>query len=76
MPRYSAAVLPLTILTKDDAPSSHPNGLLAPAFAAIRRIRDYWSDPQHLVVYDESVSVDLVRDASAAIVIAGARLRF
>ena len=41
MPRYSEAALPLTDLTKDDAPASHPNGLPAPAAAAFELIRAY-----------------------------------
>ena len=64
MPRYSEVALPLTDLTKDDAPASHPDGLPPAAANAFRQIRSYWADPQHLAAYDDKLPVDLFTDAS------------
>ena len=64
MPRYSEVALPLSDLTKDDAPAEHPDGLPPPAAAAFRRIRDYWSNPAHLATYRDEEPVSLYTDAS------------
>ena len=63
-PRYSEAALPLTELTRDDAPASHPNGLPDPAAAAFRKIRDFWANPAHLAPFDDSAPMELYTDAS------------
>ena len=64
MPRYSEIALPLTDLTKDDAPASHSE-LPPSAFHAFRQIQEYWANPQNLAPYDPSKPVHLVTDASS-----------
>jgi len=61
---YSQDALPLTELTKNNAPDKF--GSLPPdALAAFNKIKAYWSDPRNLAKYDPAKPVDLFTDASS-----------
>lgn len=63
-PNLSRDALPLTRLTKNDAPASHPDGIPDDARQAFEKIRAYWSDPAHLAPYAPGKPVELFTDAS------------
>lgn len=63
-PNFAKVAAPLHELTKNDCPTSFP-ALPDSAKAAFTTIKNYWSDPRHLAVYNSEKDTDLFTDASS-----------
>ncbi|CCO37343.1 Retrovirus-related Pol polyprotein from transposon 297 Includes: RecName: Full=Protease [Rhizoctonia solani AG-1 IB] len=63
VPNYSAIAVPLTDMTKKDAPSDFP-GLTGNALKAFDTLRLHWDKPNALAPYDPDQPVTLITDAS------------